>query len=484
MMGARSWRGGTMPLLSPEHAARTDREARSILAEVGVKIDHPGIFDLLCAQGARGDRGTSIVRMDDDLVSRAIASCPRTVRFADLEGRTTPVAVGAPPLFWGGNALYYERAGRRVEMTEERFVEMVRVYDTLDALHAIVGTSISDFPPKTRDFTGVRRMAEHGRKHLRPCIYTPRGARFVIEMCQAILEMPRFGGASLAELPIVSFGFTIVSPLHWTRLALEVFEATSGFGIPVMVNSEVIAGATSPATLAGSLCLAVAEALSGVVIVQALEQGRPTVFNAGFPHIFDMRTAETLTGCAENGLLQAAGGEMARFYGLPSAAWMSTESTIADGQASFEKLLTGLQHAQSGVNLIWGVGNLESTLTISPAQAIIDNEIAKSILRSVAGIGFDEDSVAAPLIREMGHQSDYLGSQHTIRHYRTEVLDSDLWNRDRRARWEEKGGADLASRAERMVDDRLAQKTETVLDAATRRHLADIEARGMEELGG
>jgi len=360
---------------------------------------------------------------------------------------------------------------------------MVRLYDTLEALHAIVGTSISDFPPKTRDFTGLRRMAEHCRKHLRPCIYTPDGARIVIEMCQAILGMPRFKGATLKEMPIVSFGFTIVSPLHWTRLALDVFQATSGFGIPVMVNSEVIAGATSPATLAGSLCLGVAEVLSGIVIVQALEQGRPTIFNAGFPHIFDMRTAETLTGCAENGLLQAAGGEMARFYGLPSASWMSTEAAVADGQASFEKLLTGLRHAQSGVNLVWGVGNLESTLTISPAQALIDNEIAKSITRSVAGIGFDEDSIAAPLIREMGHAPDYLASEHTIRHYRTEILDSQLWNRDRRARWEEKGSADLAARAERMVDERLARKTEPVLDDGTRKRLAAIERRGMEQLG-
>jgi len=296
--------------------------------------------------------------------------------------------------------------------------------------------------------------------------------------------MPRFKGATLKELPIVSFGFTVVSPLHWTRLALDVFQATSGFGIPVMVNSEVIAGATSPATLAGSLCLSVAEVLSGIVIVQALEPGRPTVFNAGFPHIFDMRTAETLTGCAENGLLQGAGGEMARFYGLPSASWMSTESTVADCQASFEKLLTGLLHAQSGVNLIWGVGNLESTLTICPAQAVIDNEIAKSISRCVAGIGFDEESIAAPLIREMGHRAGYLEADHTLRHYRTEVLETDLWNRNRRSRWEENGGADTTARAERMVEERLSRKVESTLDDDTRRRLGVIEKRGMEELGG
>jgi len=474
-----------MPLLSAEHLKRTDQEARSILSEVGVRVDHPEIFELLCSRGGKGDRKNAVVRMDEDMVSQALASCPRTVRLADLEGRVTELRTGAPPLFVGGNALYWEQGGQRVDITEERFIQMVRLYDTLDMVFATVGTSISDFAPGTRDFVGVRRMAEHGRKHMRPCIYTPAGARIIIEMCQVILEMKRFKGVSLRELPIVSFGFTVVSPLHWTGLALEVFQTTSGFGLPVAVNSEVIAGVTSPVTLAGSLCLSVAEVLSGIVIVQALEEGRPTLFNAGYPHIFDMRTAETLTGCAENGLLQAAGGEMARFYGLPSVSWMSTEAVVPDAQASFEKLLTGLRHAQSGVNLIWGVGNLESTLTISPVQAVIDNEIAKSICRSVSGIRFDDETIAAATIRELGQRGDYLASDHTARHYRSEILDSQLWNRNRRSRWQELGGVDVTERAAQIVKDHLAlaSKSEPALDEDTLRRLKAIEARGLKELG-
>jgi trimethylamine--corrinoid protein Co-methyltransferase len=246
----------------------------------------------------------------------------------------------------------------------------------------------------------------------------------------------------------------------------------------------VIAGVTSPVTLAGSLCLSVAEVLSGIVIVQALEEGRPTLFNAGYPHIFDMRTAETLTGCAENGLLQGAGGEMARFYGLPSVAWMSTEAVVPDAQASFEKLLTGLQHAQCGVNVIWGVGNLESTLTISPVQAVIDNEIAKSICRTASGIRFDEEALASGLIRELGHRGEYLSAEHTARYYRSELLDSHLWNRNRRARWEETGSADAAARAAQIMQERLSRKSEPALDDETLRRLKAIEAWGLKELAG
>ena len=77
----------------------------------------------------------------------------------------------------------------------------------------MVGTSIADYPPTTRDFVGFRVMAGNTGKHLRPCIYTPAGARTVMEMAKVLLE-----GTTLRERPIVSTGFSIISPLHWTSL--------------------------------------------------------------------------------------------------------------------------------------------------------------------------------------------------------------------------------------------------------------------------
>ena len=472
-----------MYVLTKGERQKVHEIALTILNDVGVKVDHPEIFDLLCQMGGRGDRETSVVRMSQEMVTNALASCPKKVALADLEGRVTEIYNGAQPLFWGGNALYFSRDRKREAMTEARFIEMVRLYDTLENVHAVVGTSIADFPPQTRDFVGLRRLAENSGKHMRPVIFTPTGAQVIIEMCQTILEMERFQGATLAQLPIVSFGFTIVSPLHWTNLALEVFQKTSGFGIPVMVNSEVIAGTTAPVTLPGALCLAVAEVMSGIVIVEALEEGRPVIFNAGFPHVFDMQTAETLTGSSENGLLQAAGDQMASHYGLPSASWMSTESMVPDGQACFEKLLTGLQHAYSGANLIWGIGNLESTLTICLEQAVIDNEIAASILRTMKGLDFSAERLAFPLIKEMGHKSGYLSSDHTFKYFKEELLFSNLWNRERRESWEERGALDVAERASRIVQEGLSRKGRSLIDEATRGELVALEEKWMERLG-
>lgn len=447
-----------------------------VLAEVGVKISHPEIRLLLLEAGAKEGK-ESIVFFPSTLIEECLKKAPRSIRFADLKGNIVDVTPGATPLFWTGNAMFYFRGGERKELTREAYVEFCRVANHLPNLHAIVGTNISDYPPEAKDFVGFRAMAENTRKHLRPVIFTPKGVEVIIEMADVLLD-----GRSLKEHPILSFGFTAVSPLRWSDSALEVFRVSSGHGIPLMINSEVIAGATGPVTLAGSLALANAEALCGVAIAQLLEPGRPVVFNLGFSHTFDMKTVETLTGAPEGGLMGAAASEIAHFHGLPSASWMSTESKTPDAQAAYEKTLLGLLHALGGVNLIWGIGNLESTLTLCPEQAVIDDEIAAGILRAWRGIEVNEETMAVPVIKELGQKADYLSNDHTLRHFRDELMLTNLLSRERWAVWEKAGGKDLLQRAEDRVREILKTPPPDHLSSSQSEKLERIEKRWIEKL--
>jgi trimethylamine--corrinoid protein Co-methyltransferase len=463
------------PLTRPE-IEKTHQASLQVLSEVGIKASHPEIRKLLLDAGARQGRG-SVLFLPGELVESWVKKAPRSIRFAELAGPITEVKCGAPPLFWAGNAMYYFHQGQRRELTRDRYIEFCRVASQLSHLHAIVGTSLADYPPATRDFVGFRAMAEHTQKHLRPVIFTPRGIEAILEMADVLLE-----GKSLKDNPILSFGFTIVSPLQWSDSALEVFRASSGYGIPLMINSEVISGATGPVTLAGTLVLANAEALSGIVISQLLEPGRPVVFNLGFSHTFDMMFAETLTGAPEGGLLGAGGGSMAQFHNLPSASWMSTESKIPDGQAASEKTLLGVLHALGGVNLIWGIGNLESTLTLCPEQAVIDDEIAAAILRVWKGIRVDEERMALSAIKELGQKSDYLNSTHTFKHFREELAVSRMMSRERWAVWEQEGKKGLLERSEDRVQKALANPPLEHLSGSQQERLARIEKRWLEKL--
>jgi trimethylamine--corrinoid protein Co-methyltransferase len=373
--------------------------------------------------------------------------------------------------------MYYFRDGERKELTRESYVEFCRVASQLRHLHAIVGTNLSDYPPAARDFVGFRAMAENTQKHLRPVIFTPRGVEVILEMADVLLD-----GGSLKDHPVLSFGFTCVSPLRWSDSALEVFRVSSGYGIPLMINSEVISGATAPVTLAGSLVLANAEALSGVAIAQLLEPGRPVVFNLGFSHTFDMKVAETLTGAPEGGLLGAAGSAIAHFHHLPSASWMSTESKVPDAQAAYEKTLLGLLHGLGGVNLIWGIGNLESTLSLCPEQAIVDNEIAAGILQAFKGIETDEERMALSVIKEMRQKGDYLQSEHTLRYFRDELRVTDLLSRERWAVWETAGKKELIEVAKERVKMFLNASPPEHLSGVQKEKLERIEKKALEKI--
>ncbi|MBM4339073.1 MAG: hypothetical protein FJ110_05985 [Deltaproteobacteria bacterium] len=462
--------------LSRSEIKKIHQSSLEVLAETGVKITHPEIRNLLLQAGAK-EKDHSILLIPPDLVDRSVKKSPRTVSFMDLKGNKTKVKPGSSPLFWAGNAMYYLRGSERKELTRELYVEFCRVADRLPHLHAIVGTNLSDYPASARDFVGFRAMAEYTQKHLRPVIFTPRGVEVILEMADVLLE-----GRSLKDHPIFSLGFTCVSPLRWSDSALEVFRVSSGYGIPLMINSEVILGATGPVTLAGSLILANAEALIGVVIAQLLEPGRPVIFNLGFSHTFDMKVGETLTGAPEGGLLGAAGGAIASFHHLPSASWMSTESKIPDAQAAFEKTLLGLLHALGGVNLIWGIGNLESTLSLCPEQAVMDNEIAAGLFRAFRGVEMDAERMALPLIKEMGQKGDYLQSDHTFRYFKDELRMTDLLSRERWSVWETTGKKDLLEVARDRVKMFLKDSPSGHLSGAQKEKLERIEKKALEKI--
>ncbi len=455
-------------ILERRDCERIHEGALDILNTLGVRVDDSEVRRLLLDAGAVENGET--VRIPPDLVNWALAKAPRTVRIADRRGNSWELSTGTRTLVLTGNALYITRGRERRDLASADLADLARIVDRCANLHGMVGTTVSDYPPECRDFGGFRIMARNTTRHLRPCMYTPAGARCVMEMAQVLLE-----GTPLRERPIVSTGFSILSPLHWSALALGVFKSTAGLGVPVMINSEPLAGATAPVTLAGCLVVGDADTLSGLVINQLLEPGRPCIYNIGFAHVIDMAAAVALTGTPENALLQAAGADLARFHGLPSASWMSTEAITFDAQAAFEKMMMGLAHANAGVNLVWGAGNLESTLSMSPEALVADDEIAGYFLRHQRGFPIDDESLALGVIREIGHSAGYLTAPHTLEHYRGVLSRPLLASRRQYTVWRQKGARAFEDAAREKVRDILASPPESTLNPAQEAELEKLE---------
>ncbi|GAI50027.1 unnamed protein product, partial [marine sediment metagenome] len=145
---------------------------------------------------------------------------------------------------------------------------------------------MDDVPPPVRDIVGFRLIAERTQKHIRPCMYSPENAEAIRNMSDILLD-----GRQYKDCPIYSLGYSICTPLHWTESALKLFVGSAGYSIPVTINAECMLGGSSPVTLAGGITLGNAEILSGIVINQLFEEGRPVIHNLGFSHVLDMRTS-------------------------------------------------------------------------------------------------------------------------------------------------------------------------------------------------
>jgi trimethylamine--corrinoid protein Co-methyltransferase len=464
-------------VLTPSDIEQINATSSRLLEEIGLRLEDDEIQAMLLAKGAKPGRQAGLIRFPKPLVEEALAAAPKTVRLASMDGSSAGLTAHGPSVFWTGNAMFSVEGTHAQPIDESFFVKMCRVGQVCERIHAVVGPMITEYPSYSRDFVGLRLLAENTTKHLRPCIYTPDGTVAMREMGEVLA-----GAQTLRERPVYSLGYTSVSPLTWSPVALEVFRKSSGHGVPIMINAEPVSGATGPVTLAGSIALANAEALGGLTILQALEPGRPCVFNLGFNHGFDMRTAVTRTGSPECALLQAGGAEMARSHDLPSASWASTESMCVDGQAAYEKVVMGLMHALSGANIIWGMGQLESQRAISLAQMVIDDEIAAMLLRLQRGIEVNAETLAYDVIAELGTKADYLGHDHTLKHFRTEVIYPTLAWTDRREPWNEAGSQTQTERAQARVEEILQGEAPQYLDDDVRRELMKVQERWLARL--
>src|SRR3990172_1323096 len=89
--------------LSQEEVEIIDRESGRILEECGVRVLHPECLDLLDGIGCKIDRATSMVKMPQDVVQKAVETTPSSF---PLYGRDTSFRLDL-----GGEDVYFGPGG-------------------------------------------------------------------------------------------------------------------------------------------------------------------------------------------------------------------------------------------------------------------------------------------------------------------------------------------------------------------------------------
>jgi trimethylamine--corrinoid protein Co-methyltransferase len=458
-------------MISQVDAEQIHETSLRLLADPGVRLEHERVCRLLLKAGAEPGMGAHTVRLPAEMVADALARAPSDIRFADRAGGGYSITSRmAASRVWSTPGMNIERGGKVRPLTRADMAGYARLLGRLPRVDGVFGVSLADAPPASADVIGLQTMAANTTKHIRVLCASPASADVMCRMKPVLGDMPWF-----------SIGFTAHGPLRWTHLALEIFVRTAGHGIPTTINGEPMAGASGPVTLAGAAAVGNAEILAGLVVNQLLEPGRPCVYNLGLAHVMDMQTGEAVTGGPENHLLACISAAMGQFYNLPSCSWVSTEAMLPDAQAALEKSLGWKTHLDAGVGLIWGVGQLESELTVSPAMAWIDHEILAYIDRLRRGVTIDSETLAEEVTRSVGIAGEFLSHEHTLKHFRQELYEPQLLWRGKRVIWESHGGQTLTGRAEEQVSKLMSPLDEPLLSDDEAEELNRLTAAVQED---
>ncbi len=439
-------------VLSEEALTRLHRASLTILEEVGVRISTPAGRALLADAGCPllADETFSIPAA---LVERALESAPREVV---LHGRG-----GGERLVLGGRRCHVGTGvtcigyldpfdGSHRDFTLEDMALAARLGDALPNIDFVTTPGVvretEAMPQGIVNQHEFYALVTSTTKPLIVLTADAEGAGDILEMAAVVAG----GREALRERPFVVPYVNPVTPLVFNPETVDKLLLAADWGVPVVCHSAPQVGATSPVTLAGTAALVNAETLAGLVISQLRREGTPFL-TGSVPLLMDMRTGNTSTG-PETGLLMAAAAELAHGYGLPLVGIGAlSDSKVPDGQAAAEMACNILAAMLAGVDLVYDAGVLECGLTYSPEAVVLADEVAGMCKRFLQGLAVDEESLALDVVRAVGIGGQFLGHGHTLEHFRSELWNPTLMNRQSRERWQQAGGTGTRDRARARV---------------------------------
>jgi trimethylamine--corrinoid protein Co-methyltransferase len=150
------------------------------------------------------------------------------------------------------------------------------------------------------------------RNTIKPIVFTAwdrTGLADIIAMAEAVAGGP----AELLLKPFLLAYLEPSSPLKHSKVVLDKMMLMADRGLPFVYAPGPMEGATAPMTPAGSLVMANAEVLSGLVIAQLRRKGTPFLWGSGSGPL-DMRTMVGTYSSPEFMLHCMGMAEMAHFY--------------------------------------------------------------------------------------------------------------------------------------------------------------------------
>ncbi len=359
------------------------------------------------------------------------------------------------------------------DSTLQDLYDAARIVDQMNHIHnfnrSVVARDIDD--NATMDLNTAYACLAGTSKHVYISITEPQNIAAIAELCYDVAG----GKDAFRTRPFltVMVRHIVPPPMRFAEDACDVLERAIEAGFTVQLVSAGQAGATSAATIAGSLVQAVPETLAGLVLARLVDPEVKAIF-APKPLVADLRTGSMSGGGGEQAILMAGAAQMGRHWDLPTSSIAGiTDAKRLDAQYGAEKSLAVTMAAHAGSNIVTqAAGMMSSLLGVSHAAYVSDNDLLGNILRTIRGIEVMPENIAADVIAEVCRgEGHYLGEQHTINQMKSDYFYPEVGDRRTPREWQEDGA--------RRVGDVARERARDILNSHFHSHILDALDRAL-----
>ncbi len=441
-------------MLHKTETARIHETVLSILRDVGVSVQDDETRKWLKGNGCKEGEG-GFLTFDENRIEQALSTVPSKLVLYDRENRGAVDTEDAVPRFGSGlgclNTLDFETGIHRPCLLED-VRKTARVCERLPNINLVLSLgSPSDVPPQEEALETVRALVENTSKPIAFAAHDEVKSDQVWEFLAQVAG----GWEALSSKPFALELTGPTSPLRLGGEACRRLRQAARRLLPVVCFPGAIPGATAPMTLIGSLAQFAAETLAGIVIHQMEQPGAPVISGGGILPM-DMRTGSLSYGGPEYTWICLATVDYLSDLGMPS--WSGSgcsDAHTVDAQAASEAGMNLLASALTGTSLTHNLGYLSAGKTGSLEMLVLCDELAGMVRRIVAGSRVTEDTLAFHVVQQAGKTGDYMASDHTLKHVRSEMWVPSLFQRSPLSAWMDSGA--------KMMNERIREKLLTLL---------------------
>ncbi len=467
----------TFQVLTEDEVEAIYFAALRVLHETGVRVyDEEGV-EVAYSGGAIIEDTTedsSLVKMPSWMVDKARATLPHKVDVVGPDRKYRMELYKNQIYFGAGSDTPYTidpYTGERRRTTYQDVKNAARIAEALPNIDFHMSLGITqDTAVGTYDRWQYLAMLEGTNKPINITAVDLEGVRDQLEMAYI-----RLGGKEeWKKGPAFSLYIEPVSPLSHSKEVVQKLIFASDNDIPFVYTPCPMAGATSPATLAGTLVQALTESLFGIVLSQLRKPGAQLIIG-GLMSNMDMATTVYAYGAPEMALLSAAYTDITKWLGVPMYETAGcSDAKIFDEQAAMEATINIATAALIGGNMIHDVGYLEQGLTSSMEMLVASDEIIDMVKRILRGIPVSDDTMALDVMEAVGPGGHFLEHDHTYTRFKTEIWRPKLLDRQNWENWTNSGSKRFGERVHERVIEILETETEPLIDEAMYKELRRI----------